>query len=395
MNRAENPVKKKKRKLFINKTSDLTVVTEKYASAFAKKINKNPNILYVNISNCYFSSVDALKKLLKPLLKNENIGYITLENLELSPVQAFLIACTIGTMKNLQSIKCINIKNMITKDYQNNLIYMLEELQPSRLILKGLGINQEVMAKLSATICKYDRLNILDVSYNPIGASAGEDIGKIIKKHAQIKGLILDHTDICDHGIVKIFDVCPKHSELLVLSLVCVGIQKDGFDKIIQFCINTPSMQYLNLKLNIAVPDYYIFSEILKDRLTCRLESLDVSHCELGNQDAENLLALAKRSLKLQSICLKGNSDINDVLLLKIKEMLHQNQQILQEKKDFKERMMCLYEIKKYCVNSAIAQLPKPILFQITANSFSNMEPSIVVDDQKAELVVNRKVPNL
>ena len=96
----------------------------------------------------------------------------------------------------------------------------------------------------------------------------------------------------------------------------------------------------------------------------------------------------------MQSICIERNN-LSDESVAKILRIAEENKKLSQEQQNFKKRMECLYSIKKYCKDSAIARLPKPILFKIAGNVCPNMKLDIIKDNEKAELLVSRKAPNL
>ena len=181
----------------------------------------------------------------------------------------------------------------------------------NKLDKKALGLLSQVVPALS-------RLEILDLSYNPIGEGGAVELMRALSHYkTPFKKLRLQRTSLGEEDIQALCKVlADDHIELLAIDGPTISIMR--------LHVQTIRVKTLCVRPPMSVGNCTSLASLLK-HCTCQLKNLDISVCSINSDGAVSLAAALSVNKSVMKVRMWWNKDIGDVGAGAFGDMLRKN----------------------------------------------------------------------
>ena len=293
-------------KVFVLSNPKLQAVQTSYAE-ISHMLLSNSSIVLLEIPKCFpenEQSVDLLVAAIKgsPLLQKIDIS----ENkFNLPAVQKFADA-----LKSVAILKSLIMKNIgIDENVAKALAYSLKD--KSTLEHLDLNVNRIGSAgaiEISQALKNNIVLQVLNLHNNGIDSSAAEVISSMMINKIRLAELNISQNNLKSEGIIKIAKALQSVDTLKVLDLSSNKITSEASIHVASALRNNPYLQVLNVSHNDLQSSGCInLCKAIRDR-HLSLEALDISHNKINSEAAHEIGHALKNKYRLKVLKISMNN---------------------------------------------------------------------------------------
>ena len=179
-------------------------------------------------------------------------------------------------------------------------------------------LDKKALDLLSQVIPALSRLEVLDLSHNPIGEGGAVELMRAISHYkTPLKELYLPGTSLGEEDIQALCEVlADNHIELLAIDGPNISIMK--------LHVQTIRVKTLRVNHPMSVDSCTSLASLLKHR-TCQLKELYISYYSINSDGAVQLAAALSENKSVVKVNIGWNYDIGDVGAGAFGDMLRKN----------------------------------------------------------------------
>ena len=179
-------------------------------------------------------------------------------------------------------------------------------------------LDKKALDLLSQVIPALSRLEVLNLSYNPIGEGGAVELMRALSHYkTPLKKLYLQGTSLGEEDIQALCEVlADNHIELLDIDGPTISIMR--------LHAQTIRVKTLHVRPPMSVDSCTSLASLLKHR-TCQLKELDIYNCSINSDGAVQLAAALSENKSVVKVNIERNKDIGDVGAGAFRDMLRKN----------------------------------------------------------------------